>query len=221
MKRAISLVVLLWATGAQAVPVSWGLNAFGNGGFSPVTHTYSGSNVGSTETIPTGATQVIIEACGPGGSGGSATGAVNVGGAGGSGAYSKKTLSLSSGDWGKTFTLSTFVGGAGALNAAGNSSSATTVVNSTYGTSVSITANAGGAGAISPTFIGGAGGTATGGDVNTAGNVGDTGGNIGGGVTSGGTSIIGTHCSSGAGSDGAKATTTSNGGVGAAAFSYT
>lgn len=137
--------------------------------FSPVTNTYN-SGTGATETIPTNASQVVIEEWGPGGGGaGGDSGGGQVGPGGASGAYVKKTIALTSADWGKTFTYTvgpSVAGGAALTN--GSTGVATTCVNGTYGTAVNLSA---GPGAGGQSGVGrGSGGTATGGDTNTNGN---------------------------------------------------
>lgn len=146
-------------------------------GFVPYSNVFSGTTGGSwsnnTVTIPTGATQVVIKAWGPGGSGGLSS---SGGGGGGGGAYVVKTLALVSGDAGKTITCSvgnarlgrTTTQGAGF---AGNSSLVPGIVAATYSMS-QITAGSGAGGGI---LSGGAGGTGSGGDTNTTGSTGGSG----------------------------------------------
>lgn len=75
--------------------------AFSNAAtFTPVTNTYTTGGSSGSDTIPTGASQVVIECWGAGGGGGCYWGATMQGGGGGG--YSKSTYSISSGDWGKT-----------------------------------------------------------------------------------------------------------------------
>lgn len=149
-------------------------NFYGTKKFTPVTNTYNSGS--GTETIPTGASQLVIEVW-QGGAGGGGDSYGNVGGGGGAGAYAKKTLSLTSADYGKTFTYSVGAGGAGGtLTGSGGVGGDSTVNNGTYATTVAIaavsgiTASGGGpsTGAGSP-GAGGAGGLIAGGDTNTAG----------------------------------------------------
>lgn len=140
--------------------------------FTPVTNTYNSGS--GTETIPTGANQVVIEAWGGGGNGGPYTG-FQPGGGGGGGAYVKKTFTLNASNWGQTFNY--------AVGAAVNAS---TVSQNTFGTVVSLNAGAGASG--QPGGMGGnpgAGGTASGGDVMNAGSSG-SGSNGGAGASPGG-----------------------------------
>lgn len=165
------------------------------GGFNKTVsdHTWFNS---STETIPTGASQVIIEVYGSGGGGSGTVG----GGGGGASGYSRKTLALTSTDWGKTFTCTLFnVPGAGTSGGSG------TVVNGTYGTSVNMVANGGTGGLNGGT--GGAGGTASGGTTNTTGASGINAG-------AGGAATVGLNgLAQGAGGDG-----NGSGGVGSGGF---
>lgn len=130
--------------------------------FTPITNTYN-TSTSATETIPTGATMLVIELWGGGGAGGSAS-VSNDGGGGGSGGYVKKTFTLTSADWGKTFTYTI-----GPVVSAANGTDST-LANNTFATSTSLTAGGGVKGAGGVTGTQGAGGTASGGDVNTTGN---------------------------------------------------
>lgn len=145
--------------------------------FTPYSNVFSGTTGGSwsnnTVTIPTGATQVVIKAWGPGGSGALSTGG---GGGGGGGGYAVKTVTLVSGDAGKTISCS--VGNARlgrstsqGAGLAGNSSLVPGLTSSTF-TLSQITAASGGGGGV---FVGGTGGTASGGDTNTTGSAGSAG----------------------------------------------
>lgn len=137
------------------------LSLMASSGFIPVTRTYDSGGAG-TETIPNGASQVVIEIWGAGGKGGNGdAGIPAAGGGGGSGGYVRKTFSLTPTDWGKTFSY--FVGFASGGN--------TTAAQGTFGTAFSLAANGGtkGQDAVSGGNQG-AGGAASGGDVNTPGN---------------------------------------------------
>lgn len=142
--------------------------------FTPVSSSY-GPNSGTsattgTETIPTGASSVVIKVYGPGGSGGiSATG----GGGGGGGGYALKTLALTSSDWGKTFSVTVGNGRGGRSTVgAGFTGNTSSVASGTYTLGASIVGNAGSGGGG---FSGGAGGTGTGGDTNVTGSTGSAG----------------------------------------------
>lgn len=164
------------------------LNTLLAGGFAK-TNTYTSGS--GTETIPNGATHVIITVNGGGGGGGISNGGH---GGGGGGAQCIKTLALTSSNWGQTFTytVATIAGrktNAGST-ATGNAGSASTVANGTFPTSVSMNAGAGVAGS---NLADGAGGTATGGDTNTAGAAGSAGnGGQGAGTIGGAGGITGT-----------------------------
>lgn len=142
--------------------------------FTPVSSSY-GPNSGTsattgTETIPTGASSVVIRVYGPGGSGGYSAGG---GGGGGGGGFALKTLALTSSDWGKTFSVTVGNGRLGRSTVGtgftGNTSS---VASGTYTLGASIVGNFGSGGGL---FTGGAGGTGTGGDTNVTGDTGDNG----------------------------------------------
>lgn len=174
---------------ASAVPISWGIAS----GFTPVTHTYT-TGTSATETIPVGASSLIIEDCGSGGGGGTQN-SPNFGAGAGSGAYVKKTVSVA-GASGRTLTYTVGAVGTGAtIPGAGTNATASTVVNATFLTSVSLSAGGGTGGNISGVSPG-AGGTPTGGDTNTAGNPGNSSG------TGGGLGIVGTNCTTGTGGHG-------------------
>jgi hypothetical protein len=150
-------------------------NFYGKSNFTPVTRTYT--TVGSgTETIPTGASQVVITVWGAGGGGGRSGTNIctnNNGGGGGSGAYVKKTLSISSSNWGQTLSYLVATRGAAGITSApnGGAGGTSTVSNGTFTTSVSLSAGGGGGGASgNSTGNQGSGGTASGGDTNTNGN---------------------------------------------------
>jgi hypothetical protein len=138
--------------------------------FTPTTRTYSSGS--GTETIPSGATQVVIEVWGAGGGGGRGRSSnATYGGGGGAGGYSKKTYTLSSGNWGTTFSYGIGAGGTASTIANGGDAGLSIVTNGTFPTSTSI-AGEGGVGGLHGLSGGdqGAGGAATGGDVNTYGN---------------------------------------------------
>ena len=141
--------------------------------FTTVTDTYT--NEGATASmIPNGATEAVIEGWGPGGTGGEGDSVIISGsshpyggGGGGGGGYLKKTIALTSADWGKTIAISSTNG----------TSAATTISSGTFSLST-LTANPGNGGFAAVGEDGGTGGTggaASGGDVNTTGNSGGTG----------------------------------------------
>lgn len=178
----------------------------------PSTSTTNG-NVGSDQsvvvTIPTGAVQMVVEAWGGGGSGG--TGGVNSDGGPGSGGYTKKTIALTSSDWGKTLNVT-----AGGNTAAGAAATghASTISSGTYVIST-MTAN-GGVACPSGDNHGHLGGTALGGTTNTNGGAGadyrsPTGGN-GGDCPNGGSGGAGGTNAGAPGADGG----TPGGGAGGA-----
>jgi hypothetical protein len=139
--------------------------------FTPVTDTYASAASGS-ETIPAGASQVVIEdwGAGAGGTAGQFTGCAAIAGeSGSSGAYSKTILSLTSADWGKT--LAYVVGAGGSAGGSSSGAGSASTVSSGTKTITTMTAN-GGAANPSKTSNGG-GNTATGGNTtNTSGNAG-------------------------------------------------
>lgn len=109
--------------------------------------------------VPSGTTEVTITADGAGG-GGSAT----VGGGGG--ARSVKTIAIDPADWGAVILFTNGAGGIGDPAGLGVSTSgdASTVTGTLVAGAIAMTANGGQSGAL-----GGAGGTASGGDTNTSG----------------------------------------------------
>lgn len=160
--------------------LGWGASA----AFSPIKRTYAGVAT-TTETIPSGAAQVVIEGWGSGGSGGRGYGQNGVGaggGGGGAGGYFKKTIAgLTSADWNKTMTM------------LGQDlyPSMASVSSGTYSLTT-LTANIGHSGTAATSAsafgIGATGGTASNGDTNT------TGGSGTNGTTAplGGTGAVGT-----------------------------
>lgn len=140
--------------------------------FSPTTHAYTSGS--GSDTIPTGASQVVIEVK-AGGGGSSATGFTSSYACGGGGAgYSRSVISLTPANWGQTIAYQVGLGGATNLNNNGVQGGNSTVSSGTFALAT-ITAN-GGSGAGGN----GAGGTASGGNqVNDTGASGVNGG-IGG-----------------------------------------
>ena len=140
--------------------------------FAAFSNTYTagvnGAQNSGTQTIPTGASQVVITVYGPGGSGGlSSVG----GGGGGGGGTAIKTIALTSTDWGKTLNYSAGNSRGGRISTAGPglAGNNSTVTSGTYTLAATIQGNSGAAGGTS---TGGAGGTASGGDSNITGNSG-------------------------------------------------
>lgn len=126
---------------------------FGNAvvavGFTPVTNTYD--NLTGSETVPSNATTLVVEVYGPGGVGRTLNVAGGIGGGGGG--YSKKTLTIASADWSQTIPYNS-------TNTVSSTAGSKVLTNGT----INLTANSGQSG-----LAGGAGGTASGGDVNTTG----------------------------------------------------
>lgn len=184
-----------------------------------VTRTYN-SGTAATETVPSGASRVVIEVWGGGGGGGTGDSvAPNYGGGGGSGGYVRRTVSLTSSNWGQTFTYT--VGAGGASDAIGGDS---TVASGTFSGSVSLSAIGGNAGENGTTGRQGSGGLASGGDVNTAGN-GDGGvTRTGAGAPNGGGNVAaGTGSTPGGGGGGGSLSggAGGKGGAGRIIFAYT
>ncbi len=147
-------------SGAAAITV-------GGANFAPITRDYA-TGTAATETIPTGAAQMIVAGWGGGAGGSHGTGvgcSADNGGAGGAGAYCEKTFALTAADWGQTLTYS--VGAPGGVDLDGGNS---TLVNGTFSTSVNISANGGQHGRINE--VGGGGGLASGATTNTNGTAG-------------------------------------------------
>lgn len=171
---------------AGSLLASLGVGAGPASGFVPVTHTYNSGS--ATETIQTGASQLVVKVWGAGGGGRFSLSSGNAFGGGG-GAYSIKTISgpFSAG----TISYSVGAGGAGksavSNGDAGGSSSA-----GGGGQLVNIANVGGGAGGTQTT--GTAGTAGTGGDTNSAGGAGA---NFTGGTGGGG----GLHGNGGAGSN--------------------
>ena len=200
----------------------FGINTTGGGGFTPLTYDTAGvagttlSGTSGTVSVPSGATQLVVEIWG--GGGGGAGGYFDTsdygGGGGGSGGYTKVTRALSS-DTGKSISWargSNGIAGTNEIapassvvcagtNATGSSANCATLTNS-----FSIVAGGGGGGQIDTTVPltsggGGAGGTTGGDSGSTAGAAGTSGGVDTGGV--GGAARVGIASrSAGAGGDG-------------------
>ena len=131
----------------------------GGSTFTPVTHSYS-SGTGATETVPAGATNVVITLWGGGGGGARDVVAFQASGAA-SGAYVQKTLPTTGGT---TFIFTVGFLGAGRLSLSGDGNPGGTSSISSLG----LSAGGGGGGLLVGT--GAIGGTASGGDTNINGN---------------------------------------------------
>ena len=185
-------------------------------GFVPVTHIRGpGSGV---ETIPVGATKLVIE-LGEAGAGGGSNPFSAPSGGGSGGLIRTAVIPLTSTNWGQTLNWSLAFGALGGAPGSndGAAPAASSVSNGTFvATTVNLTASAP-TGGKSIGFPGGLGGAVSGGAVNTPGNAGQT-GNAGG---NGGARIVGTYVNSGAGGAGNEGVPGGNGENGAAAFAYT
>lgn len=188
---------------------------YGASGFTPVTHTYTSPTTNATETIPAGATTVVIECWGAGSSGAPHTGtgcSIATGAGGASGGYSRTSISVS-GHSGQTILYTVGTGGAPSASAGGLSN-----VHSGTFTVTTMTDNGGGAPTTGLSGVGGTGGTASGGSaVNTNGN---SGGNWGDGHA--GAAIVGLSSAAyGAGGHGGTGGGGTAGGNGGIKFEYT
>ena len=150
------------------------------GAFTPVQHLFTVNVSNATETIPAGASNVVIECFGATGYGGHGDGSFK-GGGGGSGGYSRSIYSVSLfNDGTKTFTYTVGLGG----NTGSSVSSGTGPAIST------MTGPVGGDGGIGSGSIG-AGGTA--GAIGTNGNQATSPGNAGTDGDGGGLGVTGIH----------------------------
>jgi hypothetical protein len=187
----------------------------GAGGLAGLTPTFQTFTASGTQTIATGITAEKCTIVGGGGAGGGATAANNGGGGGAGGVAIKWFTGLTPGN---TLTITVGSGGTGVSTATGNAGTASSISSGTQ-VVTTVTANGGNGGftvgAISP---GGAGATvSTNGDINGAGNAGNTsyGGNVGGG---GGPTFLGgsgNPASGGAGNTAVANTGSGGGGAGA------
>jgi hypothetical protein len=76
---------------------------------------YTSHVTGAIETIPIGATQVVVQGAGASGSGGAGAGSgciIAASGGGRAGGYFKKTIALTSANWGQTMSYNVGTGGA-------------------------------------------------------------------------------------------------------------
>jgi hypothetical protein len=201
----LAIVVTALANQARAVPVAWG-----DYGFQPITDTYTSGS--GTETVPSGARQVIITDDGGGGGGACAA---SGGGGGGGASRSVLTIAVAGGN-----TLSYAVGGGGpggVCTANGTNGAGSTVSGTVSGGAVALAAGGGGGGIGSAA---GAGGTATGGTTNTSGSAGAAGSGGTGGA--GGTAASGATSGSppGGGGGGSAIVHAVNGAAGQISFAY-
>lgn len=211
---------------ASAVNMSFS-NYYNGVKFTATTRTYNSGS--GTETIPSGASQVVIEIWGGGGAGGRGRSSNSTyGGGGGSGGYSRKTYSLSSGSWGTTFSYEVGAGGTAGGIANGNDGGASIVTNVTFPTSTSLASGFGGGGIYG--LDGGAQGSPgfpIGGDVNTNGDGGAATTYFGAAAPNGGVrqdTLSGTGNAPGGGGAGGNYVGNALGGAGAAGrvkFAYT
>lgn len=123
--------------------------------FNPFTDTFDGTS--GNETVPSGASQLVVEGEGSGGNGFDSP-TTNNGRGGGGGAYVKKTVAIVASDWGK---LLAYVSGSG------SGVDTTITINGLNAAPSNLTAHTGSDG--TGISSGGAGGTASGGDTNTSG----------------------------------------------------
>ena len=137
--------------------------AFSSAGSLLVARTYN-SGTAATETVPSGASRLVIEMWGGGGAGGAGDPGTDPGGGGGGGGYCLKSIALTAANWGQTLTYSVGAGGV-----AGGDGGSSTVGNTTLSISFTMTAVGGEAGSVSYIGSQGFGGTAVGGDTNTSG----------------------------------------------------
>lgn len=130
--------------------------------FDPVTRTYT-TGTGATETVPAGASQVLITMHGGGSSGAFRNQSTPGANGGGGAAYLAKTIAVTGGN---TMTYTVGAGGAVRTTLGQNSGTASQVSGTVFGGSLTLVAG-GGSGLN--------GGTASGGDTNTNGDGGVTG----------------------------------------------
>jgi hypothetical protein len=187
----------------------------------PTIRTYDTGS--GTETVPINATSVKVEIWYPGG-GGSRTSGTTAERGGGSGAYSIKTVPLTSINWGQTFAYNCGTAGLGATGATGNGGAASGGSITDNLTNITVTfvpATAAQGGVNSGTGVGGT--VPSGGDTNTAGN--STTAPTGAGAPNGGGNVpAGVGGSTPGGGGGGGATSNGNGANGASGrcrFTYT
>lgn len=187
----------------------------GGSSYGGTTQNFQKFTSSGTYTIPANVTSVKVTVVGGGGAGGGST-VANNGGGGGAGGIAIKYLSgLTPAN---TIAVTVGAGGTGVSATTGNAGSASTIASGTQ-TITTVTANGGNGGfTIGVVSAGGAGATvSTNGDINGAGNAGNTAyaGNVGGG---GGATYLGGSGNPAGGSAGnAAVANTGSGGSGAGA----
>lgn len=206
----VKTLILYSGSGSVVFPADF----YGKTAFSPVTRNYdSGSG---NDTIPSGASQVVISAWGAGGDGGLPNGD-QIGGGGGGGGQAIKTMAIGPSDWGGTLAYA-------AIGVGSSSTSSGTVAAGSYSIAGNVGSNGGNASAGSP-GSGGAGGSGSGGDTNTSGDNGQDGGDGGSGANGGGGGgLSGNGTAPGGGGGGGSNEHTGFGGFGAVGrvqFHYT
>ena len=194
------------------------------GGFTPVTNTYN-SGTAATETIPAGASKVVITVWSSG-AGGATTGDMSNKGNSGSGSQVIKTVTGLVGGQTFTYTVGAQVSGhSGGGTGNGTTGNDSTVVSGTDTHSISLTASGG---VAATTANNGGAASATGGDTNNAGNAGTI--THGGSAPNGGAGGTGQSAGSvngaGPGGGGGSGDTTGsiaggNGAGGTISFAYT
>jgi hypothetical protein len=176
-----------------------------------------------TETVPVNAIQVAVEIWYPGG-GGSRNNDNTSERGGGSGAYSIKTVPLTSVNWGQTFAYNCGTAGLGRTGSNGNGGDASggSITSSLTGVTVNLAPGTAAQGGVN-NGCGVGGGTPSGGDINQAGNTTCT--SAGAGAPGGGGNVPPGHGGSvpgGGGGGGATANANgANGASGRCKFTYT
>ena len=152
----------------------------------------------TVSTIPTGASQVVIEGWAAGGDGGtgtgnSTTGAGEGGGGSGAGGYFRKTLAITSASWGKTISISSLLTEVASLTISSGTFTIPTLTANKGANGGNATPDQPHGGSPGQPGSGGLGGTASGGDVNTTGGSGGPGGGLTGGAGTAGSPVIGVN----------------------------
>jgi hypothetical protein len=166
MQRSAGAAPIIAQVKEAYIRTASGIQKYWPAPFVPVTRTFDGPLTSQTETVPAGATNVVIKLWGAGGGGGLFTGPP--GGGGGGGGYAERTLAVTGG---QTFTYSVGGGGNG-LQGPGNGSGAGGGNSNVISASPSFTMACNGAQG-GQQAAGGNGGTVS----NTGGSVSTTGGN--------------------------------------------
>jgi hypothetical protein len=153
----------------------------GSAPFTPIIHTYT--TVGTfTETVPTGAKTLTVEAWGAGGGGRYGTASTTAFGGGG-GAYQESVMTIAPSDWGQTISYAVRAGGAGSTTAGTNGT--------TPGSTTSVTINGLNAAPANLAANPGVGGNTVSGTGGNAGSAGNTVNTAGGNGSSNGSSFAG------------------------------